>query len=114
MRKSLSAPAKTAGRDSGCSMLPTTPSTPLGREAMRSAERVITRTSTPRANNSLTAWLPIVPVPPITTVFDINDLLCFLRTTGYNSPHSKAKSYYEGAFSAGGVVQREKEGALIQ
>ena len=38
-------------------------------------ERVITRTSAPRFNNSWTVWLPTVPVPPMTTIFDIGDLL---------------------------------------
>jgi len=77
IRNSLSAPAKTEWRLSGSNILPVTPSTPSGSEAMRLAERVITRTSTPRFNNSLTVWLPTVPVPPITTVFDMSDLLAF-------------------------------------
>jgi hypothetical protein len=52
-------------------MLPVTPSTPFGSDAIRLAERVITLTSAPRLNNSWTVWLPTVPVPPITTIFDI-------------------------------------------
>src|SRR5471030_1029421 len=64
-------------------MLPVTPSTPLGSEAIRLAERVITRTSAPRFTNSWTVWLPTVPVPPITTIFDMSNLLGFRELPEY-------------------------------
>lgn len=48
-----------------------------GSSEIRFVERVITRTSAPRITNSRTVWLPTVPVPPMTTIFDMSRLLNF-------------------------------------